>query len=328
MQKKDFQVGATFGIQTPANVTVKGYATPSPFTPALDQAYMFRKELLSDVLAWVAFSGQEGLYLTGPTGSGKSSLICQVAARQNIPVQRITGHGQMELAELVGHYTAIGGDLLWQDGPLTVAMRYGHWFLIDELDLLEPATVAGLNGIVEGAPLVIAENSGEIVAPHPDFRFIATGNTAGSGDASGLYQGTVRQNMAFMDRFWVVEVGYPSSLQEEEILKKAVPHLPADIRASLIQIAGKIRSLFTGQDNDGPQIEVTMSTRTLIRWAQMAWIFNSLGSQGINPISHALDRALGFRAEAASRQTMHEIVQREFGSSKSTSQPATSEEVP
>ncbi len=129
----------------------------------------------------------------------------------------------MEVAELVGHYTAIGGDLVWQDGPLTVAMRYGHWFVLDELDLIDPAVVAGLNTIVEGAPLVVAENGGEVVQPHEDFRFIATGNTAGSGDATGLYQGTLRQNLAFMDRFWVVEVGYPSPVQEEEILKKSVP---------------------------------------------------------------------------------------------------------
>ena len=330
MQKKDFPVGATFGIKAPDHVTIQGYAATGPFTPVLDQAYMFRSELLSDVLAWVSFGGREGLYLTGPTGAGKSSLICQVAARLNIPVQRVTGHGRMELAELVGHYTAIGGDLMWQDGPLTAAMRYGHWFLLDELDLLEPAIVAGLNGVVEGAPLVIAENSGEIVSPHPDFRFIATGNTAGGGDASGLYQGTVRQNMAFMDRFWVVEVGYPSQLQEEEILKKAVPQLPGEIRAALIDCGQKIRQLFAGKDTESPQIEVTMSTRTLIRWAQMTWLFNSLNNHGINPIRHALDRALGFRAEPATRQALHEIVQRVFGggAGPQPASPAPPEEVP
>jgi len=313
MQKKDFPVGATFGINAPDQVTVKGYAAPGPFTPAIDQAYLFRSALLSDVLAWVSFGSRDGLYLTGPTGSGKSSLICQVAARLNMPVQRIAGHGQMELAELVGHYTAIGGDMLWQDGPLTAAMRYGHWFLIDELDLLEPAVVGGLNAVVEGAPLVLADNGGEVVQPHPDFRFIATGNTAGGGDASGLYQGTLRQNLAFMDRFWVVEVGYPSGVMEEEILKKAVPHMPAVIRGGLLEVASQIRRLFTGQNNDGPQIEVTMSTRTLIRWAHQVWFFND--------VSRAFNLALGNRAEPATRQALHEIVQRVFGSSGQAAAP-------
>jgi len=310
--KKEFSVAETFGIQAPANVTVPGFENPGPFTPEKINEYEFRKELLSDLLAWLKFS-REGLYLTGPTGSGKSSLVCQVAARLNYQVQRVTGHGRLELAELIGHYTAVGGDLVWLDGPLTTAMKQGHWFLLDELDLLDPAIVAGLNTVIEGAPLTIAENGGEVVKPHPDFRFIATGNTAGSGDASGLYQGTLRQNMAFMDRFWVVEVGYPSSVMEEKILEKAVPHLPMDIRGGMIQVANQIRNLFVGTDTEGPQIEITMSTRTLVRWGQLSWMFYNLSAQGINPISHALDRALGFRAEPTTRQAIHEIVQREFG---------------
>lgn len=314
MPKKNFSVADTFGIAVPAKVTVPGFENPGPFTPEIIPEYEFRKELLSDLLAWLKFS-KEGLYLTGPTGSGKSSLACQVAARLNYQVQRVTGHGRMELAELIGHYTAVGGDLVWLDGPLTTAMRNGHWFLLDELDLLEPAIVAGLNTVVEGSPLIIAENSGDVVKPHPDFRFIATGNTAGGGDNSGLYQGTLRQNMAFMDRFWVVEVDYPSQSQEEEILRKAVPYMPGAIRTSLIEVAGKIRNLFSGKDKEGAQIEVTMSTRTLIRFARMVWMFNSLRSQGKDPISHALDRALGFRAESTTRQGLHEIVQRVFGSS-------------
>lgn len=310
--KKDFSVAKVFGIQAPANVTVPGFEEPGPFTPEIIPEYEFRRELLSDLLAWLKFS-REGLYLTGPTGSGKSSLVCQVAARLNYQVQRVTGHGRMELTELTGHYTAVGGDLVWMDGPLTTAMRSGHWFLLDELDLLEPVVVAGLNTVIEGAPLTIAENGGEVVKPHPDFRFIATGNTAGGGDASGLYQGALRQNMAFMDRFWVVEVGYPDPGQESRILAKLVPHLPVDIRDRLTAVANQIRNLFVGHDTEGPQIEVTMSTRTLIRWGQLAWLFHSLSSQGINPVSHALDRALGFRAEPTTRQALHEIVQREFG---------------
>lgn len=314
MEKKEYGVAATFNVAIPASFKTKGYAAPGPFTPSIDKSYMFRNELLSDLLMWADYGGKkEGLYLTGPTGSGKSSIICQVAARLNYPVQRVTGHGRMELAELIGHYTAIGGDLIWQDGPLTVAMRYGHWFLLDELDLIDPAVVAGLNTIAEGAPLVLAENSGEVVEPHEDFRFIATGNTAGSGDATGLYQGTLRQNLAFMDRFWVVEVGYPIPEQEEIILKKAVPKLPGDIRTSMIQIAGQIRNLFSGQEN-GPQIEVTMSTRTLVRWAHMVLLYQS--AQKVDPIYHALDRALGFRAEPATREALHEVVQRVIGNAK------------
>ena len=315
MQKVEHPVKKTFGLTDPEvsdKLTVPGFDQPGPFTPSADPDYQFRRELISDLLAWLVCGTREGLYLTGPTGAGKSSLVLQVAARLNYQVQRVTGHSRMELPELVGHYTAVGGDLLWQDGPLTLAMRYGHWFLLDELDLLEPGVLAGLNGIVEGAPLVLTENGGEVVKPHPDFRFIATGNTAGGGDATGLYQGTLRQNLAFMDRFWVVEVRYPLPREEEKILAQAVPQLPEPIRAKMVQMAGMVRDLFTGKDAEGPQLEVTLSTRTLVRWARLTWFFYGLNGK-VNPIAHALDRALGFRAEPASRQVLHELVQREFG---------------
>lgn len=312
--KKDFPVKKTFGLTDPEvseKLTVPGFEVPGPFTPAVDLDYQFPRGLLSDLLAWLV-CGHEGLYLTGPTGSGKSSLVCQVAARLNYQLQRVTGHCRLELPDLFGHYTAIGGDLFWQDGPLTIAMRHGHWFLLDEMDLLEPGVLAGLNSILDGAPLVIAENSGEVVPPHPNFRFIATGNTGGGGDASGLYQGTLRQNMAFMDRFWVVKVDYPLPREEENILARMVPHLPEPIRTKMVQIAGQVRQLFTGKNEEGPQIEVTMSTRTLVRWGRLAQFFWSMNGK-VSPIAHALDRALGFRAEPASRQVLHELIQREFG---------------
>jgi cobaltochelatase CobS len=86
-------------------------------------------------------------------------------------------------------------------GPLAVAMREGHLLLINEVDLADPAELAGLNDVLEGRPLVITQNGGEIIKPHPMFRVVVTGNSTGSGDASGLYQGVMMQNLAAMDRY-------------------------------------------------------------------------------------------------------------------------------
>ncbi|MDV5469036.1 AAA family ATPase [Klebsiella pneumoniae] len=74
-------------------------------------------------------------------------------------------------------------------------MREGHLLLINEVDLADPAELAGLNDVLEGRPLVIAQNGGEIIKPHPMFRVVVTGNSTGSGDASGLYQGVMMQNL-------------------------------------------------------------------------------------------------------------------------------------
>lgn len=325
-KRKTFSVRDVFNIDVPPEVTIEGFAEASDFVPEVDPGYRFTRENLSDVLGWLKCGTKDALYLTGPTGSGKSSLICQIAARLNLPVYRVTAHSRLEVPELIGHHALIDGDMVFVDGPLTSAMRYGHIFLLDEIDLLDPATAAGLNGIVEGAPLVIPENHGEVVKPHPNFRFVATGNTAGSGDESGLYQGTLRQNLAFMDRFWVVKVDYPSKEHEREIIKAAVPKLAEPIIDSMIEVANAIRGLFTGELSDDVKknipenmtmIEVTMSTRTLIRWAYMTNFFKGMRQNGVDPFHHALDRALAHKANPVTRQTIHEIAQRILGTKSS-----------
>ncbi len=73
-------------------------------------------------------------------------------------------------------------------GPLAVAMREGHLLLINEVDLADPAELAGLNDVLEGRPCDRSEWR-EIIKPHPMFRVVVTGNSTGSGDASGLYRG-------------------------------------------------------------------------------------------------------------------------------------------
>src|SRR5690606_9901961 len=120
--------------------------------------------------------------------SGKTSGIAQVAARLNWPVQQITAHGRMEFTDLVGFHALVSktpGEapvMQFMYGPLATAMRNGHILLINEVDLMDPSELAGLNDILEGRPLVIAQNGGEIIQPHPLFRVVVTGNSVGSGD--------------------------------------------------------------------------------------------------------------------------------------------------
>jgi cobaltochelatase CobS len=304
--KKTFGIAETFGIAAPSGMTVVGNASRSRFVPKVDPHYVFRKEILRDVLAWLSQSSGDGLYLSGPTGCGKSSLICQVAARLNLPVQLINAHARLEVTDLVGHFTVVQGSMSFVDGPLVTALKEGSLFLLDELDVLDPATTAGLNTILDGGPLSIPQ-TGELIDPLPGFCFIATGNTSGAGDRTGLYQGTLRQNLAFMDRFWVVSVPYPDPDLEKMILAKACPSLPGLIRDKMIEVANEIRRLFMGENGEGAAIEVTMSTRSLVRWAQLAVRFSGA------PLAYSLDRALTFRAEPGTRESILEIVQRYFG---------------
>ena len=197
----DFPVHQTFGIPAPAAVRVPGYEHPGPLTPVGHLDYRFRPALLSDLLAWhqadARVQHHDGLWLTGPMGAGKSSLVVETAARLNLALVQVNARRRLELADLVGHLTAIGGDVLFQDGPLTTAARCGGWLLVNEADLVDPGELAGFNTLLDGGPLVIAENGGEVVAPAPGFGLICTANTVGLGDATGLYAGTQRLNAPY-----------------------------------------------------------------------------------------------------------------------------------
>jgi len=317
MQKQSYSVAETFGLNINPAIMIEGRTPGSHYVPEIDPNYQFDEDLLADVLGWVKMGCKDPLFLTGPSGAGKTSLMKQVAARLNIPVQEITGHGRMEVPDMIGRVGLIGGDTIYLDGPLTTAYREGHWFLLNELDLLDPSTNAGLNGILEKAPLTIMENCGEVVKAHPDFAFIATGNTAGGGDASGMFISTMRQNAAFMDRFLMLAVDYPKKEVESALLASKVPQLPKNVRDGMVSVANEVRRVFKGEQSgalkEAVSIEVTFSTRTLLRWADLTLFFQNKAAKGISPVHYALDRALAFRAEPSTAQALHQIVQHILG---------------
>lgn len=310
LKPKELDAGLVFSGQKSGTI-VRGYEKPSAFTPKINQNYVFH-ESIRDLVVWF-IAPPSPIYVCGVAGSGKSTSICQIAARLNYPVFEVTGHNRLEFQDLVGHHTIQNGNMKFEYGPLSLAMKYGGLFLINELDLLEPSTATGLNSILDGRPLCVPENGGELIEPHPMFRFAATANTNGGSDETGLYQGTLRMNMALMDRFTVIEVSYPKPEAALQVLEKAAPNLPANIRLKMIEFANEVRRLFMGENGYGSNtIEITFSTRTLLRWADLTMRYQPLAAQGIQPVSYALDRALGFRACKETRAMLHELVQRIF----------------
>jgi cobaltochelatase CobS len=296
----------------PSGKPIQGFAAPCRYTPTPSAEYIFH-ESSRDIIVWF-LEQSEPLYVFGPTGSGKTSLIKELAARLHYPVFEVTGHGRLEFADLVGHLAIRNGSMEYAYGPLTLAMRHGGLFLLNEIDLISPDVAAGCNGILDGQPLCLAENGGELIIPHPLFRFAATANTNGSFDETGLYQGTLQQNMAFMDRFWLCEVGYPQAQEELKLLERTAPTLPADIRKRMVDFAQEVRKLFVGEaaGEIAKTVEVTFSTRTLLRWANLTLRFQPLSRQGVQPVTYALDRALCYRATRETRALLHELAQRMF----------------
>jgi cobaltochelatase CobS len=146
-------------------------------------------------------------------------------------------------------------------------------------------------------------------------------------DFSGDYGGTQAQNMAYLDRYWPLEVSYPSREDELEILAKVVPGLEGAIHETMVDVANKIRDAYLGKGDDSggaplPRLSAPMSTRTVIRWAKLVQFHWPAWNAGLNPFIHAMDRAMGFRLPPEEREAIAELVQRFVGDGPSTADAA------
>src|SRR5437762_1913857 len=65
------------------------------------------------------------LILKGPTGCGKTRFIEHMAWRLKRPLVTFACHEDLSESDLIGRWLLDGDDTRWQDGPLTLAARFG-----------------------------------------------------------------------------------------------------------------------------------------------------------------------------------------------------------
>jgi cobaltochelatase CobS len=273
---------------------------PGELVPELDDGYVFQEELAKQVL--VSLKENEKILLVGPTGCGKSTLVEQLAARLNWPVVRVAASGGLTESDLLGEWTVREGETVFNYGFLPRAMKLGAICLIDEIDGIEPSVAFSIHQLMEDqGKLVLLQNGGEIVEPHPRFRLVTTANTLGNGDESGLYTGTRVLNAAFLDRFAAVfRMSYMPPAMEVDVVRSRVPACTAKLARGLVKVAADVRE---ARKND--QVYCTFSTRRLIELARK---HGQLGDFGA-----ALDVAVLNRLHQEDRQVVFEICQRHLG---------------
>ena len=246
--------------------------------PKINPAHHFGgnvREIVADILE------NRRVLLTGHTGSGKTSMIQQIAARSNYPVVRVNLNGQMPVSDFVGMWTVRGGEMVWCDGILPAAMRSGAWLILDEIDFAEPSILSVLNGVLErDGFLTIQEKGGEKVIPHENFRIFATANSVGCmASFRHLYQGTDVMNEAFIDRWRVYFVDYLPAVEETKILMAATG-LSKSLCEKVVKVAGAIRESFSKEE-----VQCTFSLRRMIDWCE---IMRRQGKNGVtNPVISA-----------------------------------------
>lgn len=238
------------------------------FVPAIDNKYSFPEitfDVVSDILE------NRCVLTTGHAGTGKSSLFEQIAARMNQPCVRPVMNGQMTTSELLGGLLVRAGETVFVDGTLVRAMREGMWVIIDELDNADANILCSLNTVTEPVTdhkkdrdLILKENEGELVVAHPNFRILATANSAGCMEQfRSLYPGRNRLDVAFLSRFSVYHIDYLPAEQESEIVQ-AKTGIPAKIAANMVIIANQLRTAFANGEISAP-----CSTRQIFEWGRL-----------------------------------------------------------
>lgn len=250
-----------------------------------NDTYVYEEDELKNLI--LALELEIPAYIWGHKGTGKSELVEQICARTCRPSIRVQHTINTEESHIIGNWIvkkAVGpnGDIIpvteYNLGPLPMAMKYGWLYLADEYDFALPSVTSVYQAVLEGKALVIkdADVENRVIEPHPNFRFVATGNTNGSGDETGLYQGTNLQNSANFDRFgMVIHKRYMDKAAETKILEKRLSMTNADA-GKLVQFAGLVREAY-----DGGKISETISPRTLI-YAATIGIKRGSFSQGVS----------------------------------------------
>ena len=233
---------AVFGLELPW--AVPAFRKGEDHVPELDPAFRFVPTVTRAIL--MGFAHNRRVYLYGPHGSGKSSHIEQVAARLAWPCVRVNLDGHVTRADLIGRDMVVVRDerpvTEFVPGILVWALERPVALIFDEYDAGRPDVMFVIQRLLETNGKLTLLDQNRVITPHPGFRLFATANTAGQGDASGIYAGTQVLNQAQLDRWPVMaELGYPPPEQETAILRARIPDLAPDTAAAMVTLANFCR---------------------------------------------------------------------------------------
>jgi MoxR-like ATPase len=193
--------------------------------------------------------------LTGPTGCGKTRLVEHVAAVVGRPVVTISCHDDLTSADLVGRFLVTGGDVVWQDGPLTRAVRQGAICYLDEVVEARHDSLAILHSLTDHRRTLFLDRTGEAVSAPDSFMLVCSYNPA--------YRSTLKElKPSFRQRFVTLDLDYLPADREADLIVRETGIDP-DAAARLVRCAVSIRDADAAFHLEPP------STRTLVTAAHL-----------------------------------------------------------
>jgi nitric oxide reductase NorQ protein len=151
--------------------------------------------------------------LKGPTGCGKTRFVRHMAARLGRPLVTVACHDELSATDLVGRFLVADGNTLWQDGPLTSAVRAGAICYLDEIVEARTDTVVVIHPLADDRRVLPIDKRGELLHAHPDFQLVVSYNP-GYRNALKELKPSTRQ------RFVALGLDYPPAAIETAVVQR------------------------------------------------------------------------------------------------------------
>ena len=210
-----------------------------------------------DEVAVFAACHAQGLpvMLKGPTGCGKTRFVEHMAWRLRRPLVIVACHDDLSASDLVGRYLVRASETLWQDGPLTRAVRAGALCYLDEVVEARQDTIVVIHPLTDDRRVLPIDKTGELVPAAPGFQLVVSYNPG--------YQHLLKDlKPSTRQRFVALEFTVPPAEREIAIVVHeggVSRHQATD----LVALAGRIRRL---RDRGLPEVP---STRLLVAAARL-----------------------------------------------------------
>lgn len=244
---------------------IKAFKTHGVLTPDIDPNFRFPKEETVELLKALEF--RDTTYLIGHSGTGKTALVNQVAARLNYNVVTINFDGHLSRSDLIGDWKIVNGQMLFRYGLVPLGFTEpGTILLFDEIDACPPETAFVLQRAISSELRFLMHETNQIFNLHTQNCIVGTANTNGMGDDSSLYiAGTNVQNFSFLNRWKTcIQVDYITPEVETEVLSSMFRESHAKPYISgVVKVLASVREAFKAGTCSMP-----LTTRDGINWME------------------------------------------------------------
>ena len=123
-----------------------------------------------------AYNANLPVMLKGPTGCGKTRFVEYMSWKLGRTLVTVGCHEDLTASDLVGKYTLRGDETVWQDGPLTTAVKAGGIAYLDEVVEARKDTTVVIHPLTDDRRILPLEKKGEVVQAPDDFMLVISYN--------------------------------------------------------------------------------------------------------------------------------------------------------